>query len=442
MIPRIDIAAKEVIYRSGIYMTPLLSATKIDARQVRSIISDEYKKAGVLPEDVKTGAVIITGETARKQNANQVLDSMSNLAGDFVVATAGPDLEAVLSAKGAGTDKFSEENRIVIANLDIGGGTTNIALFDKGTLKSTCCLDIGGRLIKVEEGRITYIYPRLHQLIKHHSISIEVGEHSDTKKLYKICEIMADHLAQAIHLKRKDSFHRELYTNGGKTLASELQIEAVTFSGGVADLIGGRKTADFRYGDIGVLLGRAIARHPILEQIKKFCAAETIRATVVGAGTHTTEISGSTITYSPGRLPIKNIPIIKISGEEEEYFGTIRDSIKNQLSLYLSNEHMQPVAISFGGFKHTGFKEIQNLAQAILAGAGEVVQSEYPLIVVLEADIGKALGNALMVQLEGRSEVICIDRIYTRNGDYIDIGEPVAKGQVVPVVIKTLIFNI
>jgi len=442
MVPRVEIVEKEVVYRSGIYNTPLISDNEIDAGKVKDIVVAEYAKAGVSPENVKTGAVIITGETARKQNANQVLGSMSSLAGDFVVATAGPDLEAVLSAKGAGADKLSEENRSVIANLDIGGGTTNIALFEKGRLRSTCCLDIGGRLIKVERGIITYIYPKIQLLAKRHSILIEAGEMVRTDKINKICDIMAEHLAQAVYLTEQDDFHKSLYTNGGRQLAPQPRIEGIAISGGVADLIDDKGAGDdFRYGDIGVFLGRAIARSPSLSGIRRYLAKETIRATVVGAGTHTTEVSGSTIAYSKGRLPVKNIPILKISEEEEASLNDLKGSIKSQLPMYMIEGQPQPIAVALAGYERISFSEIQNLAQAILDSAVEVVQGQYPLIVVLEADIGKALGNALLAKLRGKSDVICIDRIHTQNGDYIDIGEPIADGQVVPVVIKTLIFN-
>ena len=122
-VPRIDIVDKEVIYRSKIYFTPLRSATEIDAEAVKRIVREEYQAAGMTPEMLRTGAVIITGETARKENANEVLEALSDLAGDFVVATAGPDLESVLSARGAGTDALSKEKRTAIANVDIGGGT-------------------------------------------------------------------------------------------------------------------------------------------------------------------------------------------------------------------------------------------------------------------------------------------------------------------------------
>ena len=141
-VPRIVIAAREVLYRSPIHFTPLLSDTEIDAQGVRDIAAEEYRRAGVSREEVDTGAVIITGETARKDNARQVLESLSGFAGDFVVATAGPDLESILAARGAGIDQISREEGRAILHMDIGGGTSNLALYDRGELTSTGCLDV------------------------------------------------------------------------------------------------------------------------------------------------------------------------------------------------------------------------------------------------------------------------------------------------------------
>ena len=143
-VPRIDIVDKEVIYRSKIYFTPLRSATEIDAEAVKRIVREEYQAAGMTPEMLRTGAVIITGETARKENANEVLEALSDLAGDFVVAIAGPDLESVLSARGAGTDALSKEKRTAIANVDIGGGTTDIAVITLGSMACSTSLKLAG----------------------------------------------------------------------------------------------------------------------------------------------------------------------------------------------------------------------------------------------------------------------------------------------------------
>ncbi|MBC8930669.1 ethanolamine ammonia-lyase reactivating factor EutA, partial [Escherichia coli] len=113
-------------------------------------VTKEYANAGIKKEEIGMGAVIITGETARKDNASNVLDAMSGFAGDFVVATAGPDLESIIAGKGAGAHTYAKENNTSVVNLDIGGGTTNLSLFDRGELIDTACLDIGGRLIKVD----------------------------------------------------------------------------------------------------------------------------------------------------------------------------------------------------------------------------------------------------------------------------------------------------
>lgn len=441
-VPRISIVDKEVIYRSQIYFTPLLSQTEIDAQGVKDIITKEYQSAGIKPDDLKTGAVIITGETARKQNANTVLEVLSDMAGDFVVATAGPDLESVLSAKGAGANLISEEQREVVANIDIGGGTSNIAFFEKGVLQGTCCLDIGGRLIRVENGKIAYIYPKIQELAKRCGITINVGSVAKEAELYQICEAMAEQLAMAIHKCEKDSYHDSFYTNQGKGLALLPEIAAVTYSGGVADCVyQATETEVFRYGDIGVLLGRAVRNNKYLQQVKTYPAAETIRATVVGAGTHTTNISGSTISYAVGKLPLKNIPVLKVQGEEEASSAGIVKAITQKLKLYQTEGSLEQTAIALSGSEYTSFQRIQELAEAIIAGAKEIIESPHPLILVIEKDIAKVLGNALNVMLENKKEVICIDSIYVGNGDYIDIGAPIAEGRVVPVVTKTLIFN-
>lgn len=441
-VPRINIVDKEVIYRSKIYFTPLRSATEIDAEAVKKIVREEYRAAGITPEELKTGAVIITGETARKENANEVLSALSDLAGDFVVATAGPDLESVLSGRGAGTDVLSHDRRIAVANLDIGGGTTNIALYEKGTLRGTCCLDVGGRLIKVENGRVSYIYPKIQALASTHGIEVKVGDRAYPEQLYGVCRLMAAQLAQALHLTEADSQHTGMYTNDGRALPPQPRVQAVTYSGGVADCIYQKMEDDiFRFGDVGILLGKAIRADPDLSRVELCQAAETIRATVVGAGTHTTEVSGSTIRYERDKLPIKNIPILKVSPEDEASLETLKSSIMQQMPLFMPEGKAEQIAIAFTGEKRTSFADVQALAAAVIESAKEVIQGPYPLIVVVENDIGKVLGNALNVRLEHKKDVICIDGIKTLSGDYIDIGEPIAGGQVLPVVIKTLIFN-
>lgn len=442
-VPNIAIVDKQVVYRSEIYFTPLISDTEIDAESIKRLVRKEYERAGFQPHEVETGAVIITGETARKMNANHVLESLSGLAGDFVVATAGPALEAVLSAKGAGTDDISHELRKVVANIDVGGGTSNFAVFDRGELKEVACLDIGGRLVRLHNGKIEYISPPIKQLAERHGLRISVGMAADRGVLRQLCDRMAGALLAALNLCDAQPGELEaLSTNSEPLLSCSLKIDGITFSGGVADcLYNPSNLDDFRYGDIGPLLAKAILEHPALKKVTLYPVVETIRATVVGAGSHTMEVSGSTIAYAVDQLPLKNIPILRVPCGAERKLPQLEEAIKRLLPLFMPEGKPELVAISVTGEFHTSFLQIQEFAKALINATAELRQAGLPLLIISKNDIGKALGHALNVQLEHRTPVLCIDGIQTISGDYIDIGNPIAEGRVVPVVIKTLVFN-
>ena len=100
-VPKLQIADRKILYRSPVCFTPLIGKDLVDGEGIRHLVEDFYRQAGITKEQVDTGAVIITGETSRKENAKAVLDALSEYAGDFVVATAGPDLESVLASRGS-----------------------------------------------------------------------------------------------------------------------------------------------------------------------------------------------------------------------------------------------------------------------------------------------------------------------------------------------------
>ena len=442
-VPRIKIVDKNIIYRSEIYFTPLITQTKIDKDKVREIIEGEYKNAGVKPSDVETGAVIITGETARKENANEVLQSLSGFAGDFVVATAGPDLESIIAGRGAGADKISDEENAYVVNIDIGGGTSNLALFKNGELVDTGCLDIGGRLIKIDKDtkKIYYIYPKIKKLAQSIGVNIEVGDIAEIDKIRKIASAMAEILEEAVCIKQRSSMYDDIQTNKG--LKDGYNIEYITFSGGVADYIYNEDYSDpFRFGDMGVVLGEEIKNSNLAKKLKVRTAIETIRATVVGAGSHTTDISGSTITYTSDVFPIKNLPILKLSKEDEDGgFESIERAINEKLKWFNLENESQRVAVALKGIKNPSFDEVQKLSKSLINGMTELLEKEYPIFVIVENDIAKVLGQTMYIQLGKKKNVVCIDSIKVENGDYIDIGKPLINGKVVPVVIKTLVFN-
>lgn len=444
-VPRIEIVGKEIVYRGDIHFTPLLSPTEIDMAGVRDIVAHEYRKSGVDKSEIKTGAVIITGETARKQNANEVLQHLSEFAGDFVVATAGPDLESIIAARGAGADVYSKQHQTAAANYDIGGGTSNIAVFNRGHPVSTGCLDVGGRLIKVDTKtrKITYIAPKIAELCKSKGIELATGGPADPARLRQAAEAMCELLEMSLGLRPKSAFYPRILTEAGKDVELPVPLSALCFSGGVADYIyNGRPEDDvFRYGDIGILLGRAVASSKQLAGIPRFASNETIRATVVGAGSHITDISGSTIEYDPALLPRKNIPILKLSPEEEASPASISGAIRKKLEWFRLEGELQPVAVAFHGPKSPSFIQVGELAGAIMEGLAPLLKAGHPLVTVSENDLAKVLGQTIRARLPGNRNFICIDAVRVSGGDYIDIGSPAAGGTVLPVVVKTILFK-
>jgi len=408
-VPKMAITERKILYRSPVYFTPLIGENLVDGAAIRAIVDKEYEKAGVKREALDTGAVIITGETSRKENARAVLENLSEFAGDFVVATAGPDLESVLAAKGAGAVEYSEQTGKTVLHMDIGGGTSNLALIENGRITATGCLNVGGRLLKFDEtGEISYVSPVLQGF----------GEN-----VQEIVESLVQTLEMAAGLRVPNKLFSHFWTEECGSSEGWLKNlpegeTVISFSGGVADCIETEHSL-LAFGDIGPALGKAIRRGKLCHGPYRL-GDQTIRATVIGAGCHSAQLSGSTVFYRNIQFPLKNLPVVRITEPSR-----IRQRLEAQDG---------PAVLAMVGIVSPNYGEVVNLAEQIVAGV-----EDRPVFVALEQDMAKALGQAIALRLPQDRPCLCIDSVQLEDGSFLDVAAPV--GPALPVVIKTLILG-
>ncbi len=417
-VPSMEITEREIVYESPVQFTPLRDAQNVDGEKLQQMVAAEYRRAGIRPENVDTGAIIITGETSRKENARAVLDALSGYAGEFVVATAGPDLESVLAARGAGAAEWSEKTGKTVLHMDIGGGTSNLARIEDGKIVATYCMNVGGRLLKFKEGRITYISPVLRDIT-----DLREGDTPTREALDFIADMLTQVLEMAAGLRKKTELFQKLATREVTGTWDCKPGAVLSFSGGVADCIE-QQYPDFAFGDMGPILGQAI-RRSLLCRGEYMLGRQTIRATVIGAGCYSTQLSGSTVFYRDIKLPLKNLPVAAFDLRQQEDPECIRRR--------LLREDADTVVIALPGYFSPTYHQVRQLAEVL----SQV--KEKKLLVALQADMAKALGHSLCLMLPPGTPCLCIDRVQLEEGSYLDIGLPV--GPCLPVVIKTLILS-
>ena len=410
-VPEMIISDREILYKSPIFLTPLVSESRIDGEKVRDLVEQEYEKAGITRQDVDTGAIIITGETSRKENAQAVLSALSSFAGDFVVAAAGPDLESRLAAKGSGAVSDSRRTGKTLLHMDIGGGTSNLALIQQGEIRDTGCLNVGGRLLTYDaDQKITWVSQALSGLT-----GCKIGDTLSESEAEDLANRLTEILEMAAGLRTPDERLPRFITREGKLLEPRTVSEPVmlSFSGGVADCIAMPQPWK-KFGDLGPLLGQAIRKSRLCQKPYRL-EGETIRATVIGAGCHSAQLSGSTVFYQNISFPLKNLPVslgMPASGGES-----------GEQRVY-----------ALPGIEAPTYEKISDLADRLAAGP-----RGGPLLICLEQDMAKALGQALALRLGKDARILCIDRIRLSGESYLDVGTPV--GPAIPVVVKTLILE-
>ncbi|MHA1944270.1 MAG: ethanolamine ammonia-lyase reactivating factor EutA [Candidatus Thorarchaeota archaeon] len=439
MSNRFVMVNREIIYESPIIFTPLLDRYTIDIEAVVKFCEEEYKKAGITPEEVETGAVIVTGETAKKKNADEIVNRLSSESGKFVSAVAGVNLESLLSAMGSGVVVQSGHLQKNILHVDVGGGTSNMAIASMGQVLSTSCINVGGRLLGIDdEFKIWRIDSPTQFLMKELGMSYTIGDIIPEEDARTIAREYARALIEVMLGPTISTIAKELMM--ADDLDFSIPVDEVSFSGGVAEMLYGGD--DGNYDDIGRYLAEEI-RKQIEELGLTIVEPESkIRATVIGAGAFSLSISGSTtFHYDNIGLPIDNIPVIPVNLRNElfndEWFA---EEIKRAFTTFDMVEGEDIVALYFKDQIHHEDR-FKVFAKAIEKALPNSVANKKLIILIFSYDFAKMLGISIRDETSIHSNLLCLDELNMEAGDWIDIGAPLKSTHAFPVTVKSLVFN-
>jgi ethanolamine utilization protein EutA len=438
---RFVVIGREIVWRSPILLTPFLPDGTIDAREVGEFIARAYRDAGLTQREIDSGAVILTGEAIKRKNARAIDELFAADAGKFVCATAGHKLECRLAAHGSGAVALSKARDCCLLHADIGGGTTKLALIDRGAILGLSAFAVGGRLVATDASGAWARIDQSARLVAD-DLRIEISPQAlaDEVLRRRIARRLAAVAADMILGRPLDPLGRALLLTD--SLPREPVPAAITFSGGVAEYMFGHETRD--YGDIAKLLAAELAnvlsRHSPLPLIDP---GQRIRATVIGASQFTVQVSGKTIYLpDPYVLPVHNVPVVRVtlplSGviDAPALTAAVRNGIEE-----IDLDTTARIGIAFTWHGDPEHAQLKAAGAAIVAALSPLAERIKLLLMMIDGDIGKTFGRILHRELHWPGKIVSIDGMELQELDFVDVGELVAPPGVVPVVIKSLLFG-
>jgi ethanolamine utilization protein EutA len=452
---------RRILWKSPILLTPFLPDGTIDSVALGDFVAGAYKQAGIAPDAVDTGAVILTGEAIKRSNARAIAEIFAADSGRFVCASAGHHLECVLAAHGSGAVALSREAASMILNVDIGGGTTKLALVAGGHVVATCAIAVGGRLAAFDErGTLQRADESALLAAEAVGVRLRVGERPSAEAVARVVDALAEAAISIIRGEEPKGLAKQLLLTQALPAAGPAP-HAITFSGGVAEFIYGREPRDF--GDIARPLAERIAAAFRDSRMPAPMAQprEGIRATVIGASQFTVQVSGKTIHISEDAdLPLRNVPVVApvMALGDEIVALEVAESIQRALARSPLDEGA-PIALAIHWKGDPLHSRLRALAEGIALslaprampdsagashrsiGVGASQPWPAPLVLMIDGDVGRTLGHILEHELRVGRHVVSIDGIQLKEFDFVDIGEVIRPADVVPVVIKSLLFS-
>ncbi|MBL8848249.1 MAG: ethanolamine ammonia-lyase reactivating factor EutA [Planctomycetaceae bacterium] len=431
---RTEFGELTVRYRSEMRFTPLSGGEQLDLAQLETYLDDWFVAGNVRSENIFGGGALLTGLTARRENAAALVELIRRRLGDALIATADdPRLESWLAFMGgcAALSRFHPEQPVL--NLDIGGGTTNLALGLNGEVLDTACLFIGARHIRVEPGtyRVTAVSRYARAMLDHLGIPSGLGDVLGPEERDAYLELNIALLEQAtganvvadqtIHeLVTQVGFRRDRRGDGEPVMSGG----SLTYTGGVGELIYAHAAGlpwpeTTAFGDLGIDLAQRIVASPVLgPDIHTHRPAFAGRATALGLMRHSTELSGNTLYLPrPELLPLKDVPI----------FGAIdvAVSLEHSASLLDLVRHSARGGCLLVRLDSTAATDVRETGRRIAAAADEVsFPPDRLLVLLVQHNLGKALGQYVTDWGKRPLNLVVIDEVPSRDAQYVRIGRP------------------
>jgi len=437
---RFVVIGREIVWRSPILLTPFLPDETIDAFALGEFIRRSYRDAGFAQNEIDSGAVILTGEAIKRKNARAIDELFAGEAGKFVCATAGHKLECRLAAHGSGAVALSKARDACILHADVGGGTTKLALIDRGIIVGLSAFAVGGRVVATDRnGAWTRIDQSAQLVADDLGVTLSPKMLADPGARQRIAQRLAAVAADFIFDAPLDRLGESLLLT--ERLPRPRAPTAITFSGGVAEYVFGHE--DREYGDIAKMLAAALARElsrrgtlPLIDP------GQRIRATVIGASQFTVQVSGKTIYLpDPYVLPVHNVPVVRVdlgsagSIDPQPLAVAIRAGVEE-----IDLDRTGSVAIAFSWHGDPEHSRLKAMGEGIFQALAPLKDRIKLLLLMIDGDIGKTLGRLLHRELHWPGKLVSIDGMELQELDYVDVGELIAPPGVVPVVIKSLLF--
>jgi ethanolamine utilization protein EutA len=435
---------RTTLYRSPVALTPYAGTEHIDAEELGSIIDRAYNHARVAPADIDTGVVILTGEALRRRNAEAISGVLAERGGDLVTATAGHNMESMLAAYGSGAAKVSYDRGQKILNVDIGGGTTKLAVVDNGRVTATAAVHLGGRLQVMDgEGRIVRLDPAGREHAARAGYSWQLGDSVSDDEIDRVAETMADALVAAITSEPLPADIAALYLT--QPLAGIDAIDGVMFSGGVAEYLYDRESQ--RFGDLGAPFGHAVRRRvdagafpfPLLPP------GECIRATALGASEYSVQLSGNTgyVSNPDALLPRRNLQVVRPAYQlgTSVDASTVAAAVRRHLVALDADDADADIAVALSWQGVPSYERLRPFATGIRDGLADRLRRGQPIYLLLDGDVAMTLGRLLRDELGVLTDLLVVDGLSLRDFDYIDIGRIRHPSNTIPVTIKSLVFS-